>query len=218
MKIGVIVALDQEYSELHRLLGGRAEGMIGNNEIVLAKSGIGKVNAALGAAKLINEYPLDCIVNTGVAGGLSPKLGSLDVIAAERVVYHDVWCGAGNAYGQVQGLPEMFRSHPTLYGTALSLGPKVHGGLLASGDFFISSKAEADAILARFPDAVAVDMESAAIAQTCWLHGVPFLSLRIISDVAGEDHQSEYDNFWATVAEDSFNAVREFLEALPANL
>ena len=80
------------------------------------------------------------------------------------------------------------------------------------------SKAEADAILARFPDAVAVDMESAAIAQTCWLHGVPFLSLRIISDVAGEDHQSEYDNFWATVAEDSFNAVREFLEALPANL
>ena len=70
----------------------------------------------------------------------------------------------------------------------------------------------------HFPDAIAVDMESGAIAQTCHIHGVPFLSLRIISDVAGEDHQEEYDNFWKTVADDSFEAVRTFLESLPESL
>ena len=216
MKIGLIVALQQEYEQVRKLLGGRSEGVVGQNEVVVRMSGMGKVNAALGAAEFINEYPLDCLVSTGVAGGLDPSLRSLDIVAAREVVYHDVWCGEGNAYGQVQGLPERFRTNDVLYARALGTGAR--GGLFCSGDFFISTSAQAKAILDHFPEGMAVDMESGALAQVCHLHDVPFLSLRIISDTAGEDHQSEYDNFWATVAEDSFNAVRSFLNALPSEL
>ena len=179
-------------------------------------SGMGKVNAALGAQAFINEYPLDCLISSGVAGGLSHELRSLDLVAASQVVYHDVWCGEGNAYGQVQGLPERFDTCAPLLAKAAQAGAKT--GLFASGDFFISTSAEAQAILDHFPEAIAVDMESGAIAQTCHIHGVPFLSLRIISDVAGEDHQAEYDNFWKTVADDSFEAVRRFLESLPEKI
>ena len=216
MKIGVLVALDGEYQQMKKLLGGRSEGRVGANEIVVRRCGIGKVNAALGTQAFINDYPLDCIVSSGVAGGLCQELESLDLVAASEVVYHDVWCGEGNAYGQVQGLPDRFPCNPTLLAAAKAAGAR--SGLFASGDFFISNLDEADAILSHFPEALAVDMESGAIAQTCYLHGVPFLSLRIISDRAGQDHQEEYDNFWKTVADDSFEAVRTFLESLPESL
>jgi len=140
----------------------------------------------------------------------------MDVVAASQVVYHDVWCGEGNIYGQVQGCPERFIADTVLLDCALQTGAR--DGLLASGDFFISNSGQASAILANFPEAIAVDMESGAIAQTCHKHGVPFLSLRIISDVAGEDHQSEYDDFWKSISDSSFKAVRSFLEHLPENI
>ncbi len=216
MKIGIIAALDSEFVQIRSLLGGRTEGIVGGNEIIIRKSGIGKVNAALCAAEFIGEYPLDCIVNTGVAGGLDPSLKCFDMVAAREVVYHDVWCGAGNAYGQVQGLPERFRSNDTLYAKAMEAGAK--GGLLCSGDFFISTSAQAEGVLAHFPGGLAVDMESGAISQVCCMRGVPFLCLRIISDAAGGDHQCEYDNFWAALADGSFAAVRRFLEILPSSL
>ena len=216
MTIGLTVALEGEYKQMLGLLGGRSEGYVGANRVIVRHSGMGKVNAALGAQAFINEHPLDCLISSGVAGGLSKDLHSLDLVAASEVVYHDVWCGEGNAYGQVQGLPERFRTSSTLLAKAAEAGAKT--GLFASGDFFIATSAQADAILGHFPEAIAVDMESGAIAQTCHIHGVPFLSLRIISDVAGEDHQAEYDNFWKTVADDSFEAVRRFLESLPESL
>ena len=216
MKIGVMVALDGEYEQIKKLLGGRSEGHIGKNEVVVRHSGMGKVNAALAAQSFINEYPLDCIMSSGVAGGLSPELGSLDLVASSDVVYHDVWCGEGNAYGQVQGLPDRFHCNETLYNAAIKAGAT--GGLFASGDFFISNTDEAEAILSHFPEAIAVDMESGALAQTCHIHGIPFLSIRIISDRAGENHQEEYDNFWKTVENDSFAAIRTFLENLPDSL
>lgn len=216
MKIGIIVALDGEYEQIKMLLGGRDEGRVGVNEVVLRKSGIGKVNAALETQSFIKEHSLDCLVSTGVAGALSHELKSMDVVAASQVVYHDVWCGEGNAYGQVQGCPERFIANGSLLDCALQTGARE--GLLASGDFFISNSGQASAILANFPEAIAVDMESGAIAQTCHKHDVPFLTLRIISDVAGEDHQSEYDNFWKSISDVSFKAVRSFLEHLPEKL
>ncbi len=216
MKVGIIVALDGEYEQIRMLLGGRDEDSVGANEVVLRKSGIGKVNAALETQSFIKEHPLDCLVSIGVAGALSHELKSMDVVAASQVVYHDVWCGEGNAYGQVQGCPERFIANAVLLDCALQTGARE--GLLASGDFFISNSGQAAAILANFPEAIAVDMESGAIAQTCHKHGVPFLSLRIISDVAGEDHQSEYDDFWKSLSDSSFKAVRSFLEHLPENI
>ena len=83
--------------------------------------------------------------------------------------YIDVWCGEGNAYGQVQGFPTFFRGDDTLYNCALSLDTEtpIHGGLICTGDKFITDRTELNAIKQNFPEGLAVDMESAAIAQVC---------------------------------------------------
>ena len=142
----------------------------------------------------------------------------------ERLVYHDVWCGEGNEYGQVQGLPAAYEGCASLLEHALSLnnaGPesRICKGLICTGDRFITDRAELGAIKHRFPAGLAVDMESAAIAQVCHLYGIPFLSFRIISDTPGvEDHSAQYADFWGTMAERSFLSTWAFLSTLPDSL
>ena len=122
MKIGIISAMDSEHRQLADRLSekkesgeGRfryVEGLLGQNDVVLTQCGIGKVNAAVGAAELIRRHRPDCIVSTGVAGGIDTRLRVGDVVASDRLVYHDVYCGNdGTSYGQVQGMP------PRLYST-----------------------------------------------------------------------------------------------------
>lgn len=251
MKIGIITAMGSERSQIEKLLEvvpGEAKGpgeagpdkvssgmtgesstsyqvgRLNGNEIVLVQSGIGKVNAALGAADLIRRFHPDCIVSTGVAGGIDTSLSVMDVVVGQEVVYHDVDCGIGNEYGQVQGLPPRFRCDERLFARALSLQAdvRIRGGLICSGDQFISERKRLDAIKARFPEGLAVEMESGAIAQTCYLFKVPFLAFRIISDVPSDDdstaHYTRYENFWQVMAEKSFAATKAFLESLPASL
>ena len=161
------------------------------------------------------------MVSTGVAGGIDTKAGVMEVVAASEVVYHDVWCGMGNAYGQIQGLPARFACNGELLQTATSLPSDVpvHAGLICTGDKFITDREELDRIKSAFPDGLAVDMESGAIAQVCYLFGIPFISFRIISDTPGADaHWQQYENFWETMADRSFGVVRTFLESLPASL
>ena len=188
MKIGVINAMEDEHARLashleeaHEQSCGLysyVEGRLGANTLVLTRCGIGKVNAALGAAELIRRFSPDCIVSTGVAGGTGEGLQVTDVVAGARVAYHDVWCGDGNAYGQVQGLPAVFEADPRLLACARRLSEagglesRIHCGLICTGDQFITDRAKLDEIRAAFPDVQAVDMESAAIAQTCYLYKV----------------------------------------------
>lgn len=133
-------------------------------------------------------------MSTGVAGGIDACLKVTDVVASDSLAYHDVWCGDGNEYGQVQGLPAVYKGCAPLLEHALSLNKtglesRIHSGLICTGDRFITNRTELDAIKRRFPAGLAVDMESAAIAQTCYLYDIPFLSFRIISDTPGvEDH------------------------------
>lgn len=234
MKIGIISAMDSE----HRQLAGRLQdkkdtgdarfkyitGRIGQNEVVLTQSGIGKVNAAVGTTELIRRFNPDCVISTGVAGGIDPCLKVTDVVAGSRTVYHDVWCGDGNAYGQIQGLPLFFESSAVLLQHALKLndaGPesRIHGGLICTGDQFITEQSGLAAVRTHFPEGMAVDMESAAIAQTCHLYQVPFLSFRIISDTPGsEDQFLQYLDFWGTMAERSFHTTWAFLSSLPDTL
>lgn len=219
MKIGIIVALDSEYERLSQLIG--TSGRVGRNTVILTKSGIGKVNAAVGTYAMIRDHKPDCIISTGVAGGLGEGVDVMDVVAGLQTVYHDVWCGEGNEYGQVQGLPTRFDAHPTLIARVVDLrntpgAPWIHCGLLCSGDRFISERSEEKAILRRFPEVLAVDMESCAIAQVCYQHQVPFLSLRVISDSPKGNRTESYADFWASVCETSFSTIRQFLESLPA--
>jgi len=218
MKIGVIIPMDSEYRQMQQLIGGDT-GMLGDNEIVLSRCGIGKVNAALGTQQLINDYQPDCIINTGVAGGIDCGLNVMDVVVADECVYHDVWCGEPNAKGQVQGMPERFESNRFLYELALSVEGPLHGGLVCTGDQFITNEAALKHIKEDFPEGLAVDMESCAIAQTCYVNEVPFLALRIISDIPSEaktteEHKQKYDNFWQTLADNSFITIKHILESL----
>ena len=227
MKIGVITAMSREFAEVAKLLDGLSEirqglfplstGRTGGNEVALLACGIGKVNAALGAAALVRDFRPDCVVSTGVAGGLDPSLAVMDVVAGREVAYHDVDCGPGNVPGQVQGLPPRFAGDAKLLQRALALDTpvRIRSGLIASGDRFVSCADDRDAIRAAFPDALAVDMESGAIAQTCHLLGIPFLSFRIVSDVPGANgHYARYEDFWETMADRSFTVTRHFLAAL----
>ena len=231
MKIGIIAAMSSEYKQVAQLLENKkeytegiyeyTEGTIKNNTIILTKCGIGKVNAAVGAVELIRTFQPDCVISTGVAGGIDKCLKVMDVVASAQIVYHDVWCGEGNSYGQIQGMPTFFEGNKTLFDCAISLDTEtpIHGGLICSGDKFITDREELDVIKGNFPEGLAVDMESGSIAQVCHIYKVPFISFRIISDTPGaENHWEQYTNFWGEMADRSFGVTKAFLDSLPNKL
>ena len=219
MKIGVIIAMDIEYRQMHDALGGDT-GRLGNNEIVLWQCGIGKVNAAVGTMRLVQEHHPDAIISTGLAGGIDPLMQVMDVLAATQAVYHDVDCGTGLGCqrGQVQGLPVRFDADAQLLDHALKVptDSTLRTGLICTGDQFITDRERQNDIKRHFPEGLACDMESAAIAQTCYLLKVPFLSLRVISDTPGrtDNHQQQWDDFLASMCDRSFHFVKKYLETL----
>ena len=216
MKIGIIVAMDKELEQLRQVFQG--------SEVIVEKCGIGKVNAALGVQRMIVEHRPDCIISSGCAGGNGDDVQVKDVVVSTELAYHDVYCGTAidnsTQYGQVQGLPARFKAAPYLLQKSTELSAKVsplriHPGLIVTGDWFVDSKEKMRSIIEKFPDARAVDMESAAIAHTCYLHKVPFISFRVVSDVPLRDTDaSQYHDFWAQVAAQSFQLTRTFVESL----
>lgn len=228
MRIGVIIAMDKELAGIKSLLGDTREtelhgrryvtGTLGRNTIVLHQCGIGKVNAAIGTAELLTAFAPDAVVSTGVAGGASTKLEVQDVVVARQTCYHDVYCGEDVAYGQIPGQPERFDAAPELLAKAATLdgcGTRIHTGLTVTGDWFVDSREKMREIADRFPEAMAVDMESAAIAQACRQRGVPFVSFRIISDIPLSDNKAQqYFDFWERLADNSFHVTKTFLESL----
>lgn len=229
MTIGILTAMQSEHDLLASLLDNKhtrqvnnvsyLHGKKGDHEIILLQCGIGKVNATIGTVELIKNYAPSYIISTGVAGGIDACLSVMDVVVSEQIVYHDVWCGMGCEHGQIQGLPTFFNAAPKLVEAALSLNDtqhtKIHSGLICTGDQFITSRTELDTIKTNFPQGLAVDMESCAIAHTCHIYGVPFVSFRIISDTPGVDeHIQQYEDFWGEMATRSFQVTKHFLEAI----
>ena len=196
------------------------------DKVILQKSGIGKVNAAIQTVEMIREYKPDCIISTGCAGGNGDDINVQDVVVSTELVYHDVYCGEAighSVYGQVQGLPPRFQADQDLLRVATNLLPltshlsplKIHPGLIVTGDWFVDTKEKMREIIGHFPEAKAVDMESAAIAQACYINKVPFISFRVISDIPLRDTDaSQYHDFWATIAENSFQVTKAFIESL----
>lgn len=225
MKIGIIVAMDKEMRLLLPLLDGHETqtvnnfefhtGQLAGHDVVAVKCGIGKVNAAIGTLTLIEKFCPALVVNSGVAGGTgagNPRAEILDVVLATRIAYHDVWCGPGTVPGTAAGCPSFFTC-PLDEATRSALGAKE--GLIASGDIFVDKAEDLSRILSMYPDAIAVDMESAAIAQTCCLKSVPFVCLRVVSDTPGEGgNAAAYENFWTMAPERTFQAVERLLELL----
>lgn len=218
--------MDSELGLLLPLLGdaraltvgarGFHTGHAGGHDIVVCRCGIGKVNAAIGALTMIEHFSPSVIINTGVAGGTTAATHPLDVVVATGVGYHDVWCGPGTTPGAVQDMPAIYATDPAITALpCLSPTATVHHGVIASGDMFISDEEQVRRIQRVCPGAIACDMESGAIAQTCYVRGVPFACIRVISDTPGQaDNIAQYSNFWADAPHRTFDLVRRVIDSL----
>lgn len=226
------MAMERELRMLEGRLGLTAEtrpggfvfhtGRYGDGpSVVIAQSGIGKVNSALCVASMIEHYGVEAIVSTGVCGTLCGD-GSIvqkDIICASSVRYHDVWCGPENLSGQMQGEPQDYvcaGGEALRERIAAAYGHGVRLGGIASGDWFVDTVQKARSIAEACPEAIGVDMESASIAHTCRRYGVPFVSVRMVSDAPLCADAVSYEDFWETAPsglETVLGAVIDYLTA-----
>lgn len=226
MTIAIIVAMEKELQLLLPLLSEPRTTVIdgvtfylgdsGENSLIIMKSGIGKVNAALSTMQLIRQFAPELVINTGVAGGTGSEAGILDIVVGDRIAYHDVWCGPDTVEGQAARCPLFFESDENLTSLAvLQNNPRVHHGLIASGDIFVADPEVVARIKKMYPEVLAVDMESAAIAHTCHLLNTSFFCIRVVSDTPGEaDNIAQYDNFWESAPRQSFEIISSILNTL----
>ncbi len=226
--IGVIGAMDEEVAILKEALQDREEtqiagglfytGNISGKQVVLLKSGIGKVNAAMGATLLNQLFSPDLVINTGSAGGFNPSLNVGDVVISREVTHHDVDVTAfGYEYGQVPQMPARYTADETLIDLAVKSAKQISGiravtGLIASGDSFMNDANRVAFIRTKFQDLEAVEMEASAIAQVCHHYQTPFVIIRALSDIAGKESQISFDEFLETAAKHSAQVVLGILE------
>lgn len=228
MLTGIIGAMQVEIDALKKLIKEpRTErvsgvefvrGRIGSQEVVVAQCGIGKVFAAICAQTMILRYGVDRVINVGVAGTLCPELGLLDVAVSEALVQHDMDTSPlGDPVGLISGInivriPASDALARELTAAAERIGVRTLRGVIASGDQFIADEGKKAYIRDTF-DAVACEMEGAAIGQVCYINAVPFAVLRCISDNASTEAGSmEYPELCRRAAEQSQKLLVEFLK------
>ena len=186
-------------------------GKLDNADVVLVQSGIGKANAAATTALLIDKYQPSPIFNTGVAGGIT--LQPNDLLIATSVMYFDVFAeNFGYEPGQLPGEPRLFYPSESLRNQLVEQSATtVHQGLLASGDTFVTSR---DSLISIDEPVVAVDMESAAIAQICAQASIPFAIVRAISDNVGSEEQTrDFDHFVMEAADQAATLINKWVNA-----
>lgn len=209
-KVGIIGAMSVELELLKSKLeenpavtkaGGMTftEGKINRIPVVLVQSGVGKVNAALCAQRLILKFGCTHIINTGIAGAMASGLKVLDFVASTDAVYHDM-DATGFGYKKTE-IPQMKCSDFPADGKMLEAArsafkefPAEHKlvfGRIATGDQFISNKEKKSAIQETCSPAC-VEMEGAAVAHACWINEIPFVIIRCMSDMADDDGESIY--------------------------
>lgn len=230
MTIAIIAAMSEEIQHLvntledchsQSLLNETIwQGSYAGQSIVLALSGIGKVNAAKITALLIQQFAPDYVINTGSAGGIGQAVSIGDVVIATTLAHHDVdVCAFGYTIGQVPKMPERFVANAhlnTLLTRAASAFSQanVHQGLIVSGDQFISSQSQIQHIRNHFPDVLACEMEAAAVAQVCHSCHTPFAVVRAISDHADESADQSFEEFLHTASVHSAQMVLNLIELL----
>ncbi len=232
IRIGIIGAMDEEVELLKASLEGREDheiagyhlftGKMHGKDVVVLKSGIGKVNAAIGTTLLLREFAPDCIINTGSAGGFDPALNVGDVVISTDVRHHDVDVTIfGYEPGQVPGLPAAFAPDPLMAQVAERCISRMEGmktvhGQIATGDAFMNDPERVARTRDTFPQMQAVEMEAAAIAQTCHQFGTPFIVIRALSDIAGKESNLSFEQFLVTAAKHSAEMVMAIVDEIAA--
>ncbi|MCM3587734.1 5'-methylthioadenosine/S-adenosylhomocysteine nucleosidase [Mesobacillus maritimus] len=233
MRIAIIGAMDEEVTLLREKIDNKEQetiagfeftsGTLEGADVVLLRSGIGKVNAAMSTAILLDRFKPDYVINTGSAGGLNPELNVGDVVISTEVRHHDVDVTAfGYEYGQVPQLPAALEAEASLVEVAETCAKEINGiqvvkGLITTGDSFISKPEQAEFILSKFNDLQAVEMEAAAIAQVAFQFGIPFVIIRSLSDIAGKESNISFDQFLETAAVNSATMVMKIIAKLDKN-
>lgn len=228
MKLAIIGAMEEEVTILRDAMTDLTTqthagfeyycGKMDGKEVVLLKSGIGKVNAAISATLLLQLYQPDAVVNTGSAGGFHADLNVGDVVISNSVCHHDVDVTPfGYELGQVPGMPACFLPDSMMVKAAQSaidaLGEVAHmHGLIATGDRFMHQQADVDATREAFPTMIACEMEAAAVAQVCHRFEVPFVVIRSLSDIAGKENKVTFEQYLEKAAKHSSAVVREMLK------
>lgn len=226
--LGIIGAMSQEVAALKEAMSDvrveKAAGMefyqgnIGGREVVVVRSGIGKVNGAVCCQILADRYHVDAVVNTGIAGSLRNEINIGDIVLSEDTLQHDM---DATGFGYPMGvIPQMdnsvFRGDSAMIGTAIECCAQVvpeigvHVGRVLSGDQFISDKTKKAWLTETF-GGHCTEMEGAAIAQTAWLNGIPFLIIRAISDKADDSAEMDYEEFEAKAIEHSVKLMLAFI-------
>jgi adenosylhomocysteine nucleosidase len=231
---GIIGALEEEIAPIRSAMedvettraGGYEffQGTLADKPTTLVACGIGKVNAAAACALLLERHKPGCIISTGSAGGISSDLSIGDVVIPESLVYHDVdVSGLGFPLGQVPGQPISYSvSEDSISAAERAIDDLVQSGRLpenlrrtrgtiGTGDTFIHDEKKIKDLKRNFPQILAVEMESAAIAQVCASFSVPLLVIRSISDVAGKESPTSFPEFLPLAASNSCAIVRRII-------
>ncbi len=236
MVYGIIGAMESEVSLLTSHMQGvettSAAGLTFYNGtlcgacVVVVRCGVGKVNAAACAQMLIDRFAVDALINVGVAGGLDARLNVCDIVVATGLVQHDFDLRLfghakgylGEAYGGDHSKPTVFETDEALsariVAAATALFDGEHAclrGVVASGDEFVASAARRESIITEF-DAMATEMEGAAIAQVASQNGVPFAVLRTISDLADGSAPISFEKVVTFAADTAAKIIMQMLE------
>jgi adenosylhomocysteine nucleosidase len=233
--LGVMAALPQELGDLveamraesgvRTVTHGRRDyhlGTVHGAPCVVTLARIGKVAAAATVSALIHAFDVEAVVFTGVAGGVGREVRIGDVVVADTLVQHDLDASPlfprfevpllGIArFATERFVAEEGEAVATRFGTQL---PQVHRGLIISGDQFVASAAAVEALREALPDALAVEMEGAAIAQVCHEYGVPCAIVRTVSDTADAHAPASFASFLTEIAGTYSNGIlKRFLQA-----
>lgn len=228
MVIGIIGAMDEEVATLlTEIAVERKEvkanmefscGILWGRKVVVVRSGIGKVNAAVCAQILIDDFNVDSIINVGIAGGIGEKINPGDVVIADNLVQHDMDTSAfGDRIGQIPRLNtfdfKCSEDLATKAKDACSNLPSIKNfsGRIVTGDQFIADAEKIKWLNSEF-GAIACEMEGGSIAQACYLNNIPFVVIRSISDNASTGAHMDYEKFKYIAVENSVVILRNMLK------
>lgn len=230
MKIAVIGAMEEEVELLRATLENKTTETIANSEytqgtykdkdVILLKSGIGKVNAAMSTTILLEKYQPDVVINTGSAGGYDENLDVGAIVISDEVRHHDVDATIfGYEMGQVPQMPVGFKADARLMEVAEQAVAEVGEhqsatGLITTGDSFMNDPVRVETVRNYFPTMKAVEMEAAAVAQVCYQFATPFVVIRALSDIAGKQSDISFDEFLPIAAKHSTQVVLKAIEKI----
>ena len=215
--LGIIGAMDEEVAKIKEMLTDvRVEttagmdfyiGKLADKDVVVVRSGIGKVNAAMCTQVLADKYHVSGIINSGIAGSLKAQIDIGDIVLSSDALQHDMDAtGFGYAVGQIP------RVDTLAFAADEDVNPDIntHVGRVVSGDQFISDHGKKEWLVNTF-DGYCTEMEGAAIAQASYLNGIPFLIVRAISDKADNSANMDYETFEAQAITHTVNLMTEII-------